>query len=182
VQGDIEKILIDRQRIAARIRELALQIRRDLDGLSRDGEIVLVPILTGSIIFVADLMRELPQKVRINVVAVSSYPGKSTASKGAAIAGALPDGLEDKHVLIVDDILDSGWTMSRLKEEADRAGARSVSIAVLLDKPSRRQAPIRPDFAAFEVPDVWVVGYGLDYNERYRNLPYIAVYAEEGQS
>jgi hypoxanthine phosphoribosyltransferase len=179
VQGDIEKVLIDRQRIAARIRELALQIRRDLDGLSRDGEIVLVPILTGSIIFVADLMRELPHKIRINVVAVSSYPGKSTASKGAAIAGALPEGLEDKHVLIVDDILDSGSTIRLVREEIERRKPRSVRACVLLRKtiPSALSTPC--EYVGFDIPDEFVIGYGLDYDNYYRNLPDVGTLKRE---
>lgn len=179
MQGDIEKILIDRQRIAARIRELALQIRRDLDDLSRDGEIVLVPILTGSIIFVADLMRELPHKIRINVVVVSSYPGKATASKGAAIAGSLPDGLEDKHVLIVDDILDSGSTIRLVREEIERRRPRSVRACVLLRKqiPSAMATPC--EYVGFDIPDEFVIGYGLDYDNFYRNLPDVGTLKRE---
>jgi len=181
VQGDIERVLIDRQRIAARIKELAAEIRRDLDDLSRDGEIVLVPILTGSIIFIADLMRELPQKVRISVVAVSSYPGKTTATKGAAIAGALPgaNDLEGKHVLIIDDILDSGSTIRLVRQEIATRKPKSVRCCVLLRKkiPSALATPC--EYVGFDIPDEFVVGYGLDYDNFYRNLPEIGTLKRE---
>ena len=184
MQGDIERILISRDRIAARIRELAGQIGRDLTGLSKTsggGEIVLVPILTGSIIFVADLMRELPYKVRINVVTVSSYPGKATETKGAAIAGSLPQDheLAGKHVLIVDDILDSGSTIRLIREEVLRRKPRSVRACVLLRKtrPSAMETPC--EYVGFDIPDEFVVGYGLDYDNYYRNLPDIGTLKKE---
>jgi hypoxanthine phosphoribosyltransferase len=179
VQGDIDKVLIDRRRIAARIKELGAQIGKDLDDLSRDAEIVMVPILTGSIIFVADLMRELPHKIRISVVAVSSYPGKATHSKGAAIATALPEDLEHKHVLIVDDILDSGSTIRLVREQIMQRNPRSVRSCVLL----RKQIPAALDtpceYIGFEIPDEFVIGYGLDYDNFYRNLPDIGILKRE---
>ena len=158
---------------------MGAQIHHDLEGLSRDGEIVMVPILTGSIIFVADLMRQLPQKVRISVVAVSSYPGTTTASKGAAIAGALPDGLEDKHVLIVDDILDSGSTIRLVRAEILKRRPRSVRTCVLLRKtiPSALSTPC--EYVGFDIPDEFVVGYGLDYDNFYRNLPDVGTLKRE---
>ena len=184
MQGDIDKVLISRDRIAARIRELAGQIERDfaaLSELSSGEEIVLVPILTGSIIFVADLMRELPHKVRINVVTVTSYPGKATASKGAAIHGSLPDNheIEGKHVLIVDDILDSGSTLRLIREEVLRRNPRSVRTCVLLRKtrPSALATPC--EYVGFDIPDEFVVGYGLDYDNYYRNLPDIGTLKRE---
>jgi hypoxanthine phosphoribosyltransferase len=184
VQGDIDKVLISRDRIAARIRELARQIGRDLMDISRSsggGEIVLVPILTGSIIFVADLMRELPHKVRISVVTVTSYPGKSTASKGAHMAGSLPDAQElaGKHVLIVDDILDSGSTIQLIRKEVLRHQPRSVRACVLLRKtrPSAMDTPC--EYVGFDIPDEFVVGYGLDYDNYYRNLPDIGTLKKE---
>ena len=181
VLGDIEKILIDRHRIAGRIREMGAEIRRDLEGLSRDGEIVMVPILTGSIIFVADLMRELPQKVRISVAAVNSYPGKSTKSKGAAIAGSLPAAadLEGKHVLIVDDILDSGSTIRLVRQEVLARNPKSVRTCVLLRKsiPSAMNTPC--EYVGFDIPDEFVVGYGLDYDNYYRNLPDVGTLKRE---
>jgi hypoxanthine phosphoribosyltransferase len=183
VHGDIDKVLISREQIAQRIRELGAAIRRDLDDLSRSGggEIVLVPILTGSIIFIADLMRELPQKMRISVVAVSSYRGKATTSAGAAglqIAN-LPDDLMGKHVLIVDDILDSGSTIRRIRQEIAQRQPRSVRACVLLRKkiPSAMSTPC--EYIGFDIPDEFVVGYGLDYDNYYRNLPDIGTLKKE---
>jgi hypoxanthine phosphoribosyltransferase len=184
VQADIDKVLIPRERIAHRIRELAAQIECEMAELSRStggGEIILVPILTGSIIFVADLMRELPHKIRINVVTVSSYPGKSIVSKGAQMASALPgaEELADKHVLIVDDILDSGSTIRLVRREIERRQPLSVRACVLLRKtiPSALSTPC--EYVGFDIPDEFVVGYGLDYDHYYRNLPDIGTLKKE---
>src|SRR4029434_101856 len=136
--GDIERILIDRQRIAQRIREMGTQIRHDYEVRESGAEILLVPVLTGSIIFVADLMRELPNKVRISVIGASSYPGRSTSSQGVTLAGGfgggLPDDLSGKHVLIVDDILDSGRTIRAIRDEIARRSPTYVRACVLLRK------------------------------------------------
>lgn len=179
MHGDIEKILISRERIAQRIGELGAEIRRDLDDLSRDGEVVLVPILTGGIIFIADLMRELPHKIRISVVAASSYPGKSTTSKGVQLAGSLPDDLTGKHVLIVDDVLDSGSTIRAIRKEIASRQPRTVRACVLLRKtiPSAMQTPC--EYVGFDIPNEFVVGYGLDYDNYYRNLPYVGTLKKE---
>jgi len=181
VQADIEKILIGREQIAQRIKELGAAIRRDLDDWSRDGEVVLVPVLTGSIIFVADLMRELPNKIRISVIAASSYPGRSTQSKGAQIAGSLPgeDEIAGKHVLIVDDILDSGSTIRLIRAELQKRNPKSVRACVLLRKtiPSALETPC--EYVGFDIPDEFVVGYGLDYDNFYRNLPDVGTLKKE---
>src|SRR3954467_13801279 len=131
----IERVLIDQERIGERVRELGQQISRDLlADIARTGNdhIVLVPVLTGSIVFVADLIRELPLKLSLGVVAVSSYPGKSLESKGAKIRGDLPPDLAGKHVVIVDGILDSGQTLAVLKGLVQEQGAASVRLCVLL--------------------------------------------------
>jgi hypoxanthine phosphoribosyltransferase len=182
VHADIDKVLISRDQIARRIRELGAQIRRDFDDLSRSsggGEIVLVPVLTGSIIFVADLMRELPNKVRISVVTASSYPNRSTKSKGVQLSGAVPEELRGKHVLIVDDILDSGSTIRCIREEIAARHPRSVRACVLLRKaiPSAMQTPC--EYVGFDIADEFVVGYGLDYDNYYRNLPDIGTLKKE---
>jgi hypoxanthine phosphoribosyltransferase len=176
---DVDRILIDRRRIARRVGEMAAEIRRDLEGLSGDVEIILVPILTGSIIFLADLIRHLPQKIRINVVTASSYAGKRTSSTGEPIVGGLPDDLENKHVLIVDDILDSGTTIRRIRSEIERFRPRTLRACVLLRKeiPSALETPC--EYIGFEIPDEFVVGYGLDYDGYYRNLPDIGVLKKE---
>lgn len=179
MREDLEKILISRERIAARIRELGAEIRRDLEDLRRDGEILMVPILTGSIIFVADLMRELPYKIRMSLVAASSYPGKATVSRGVTLSGALPEDLSGTHVLIVDDILDSGSTIRRIRAEIASRGPRSVRACVLLRKtvPAALETPC--EYVGFDIGDEFVVGYGLDYDNYYRNLPDIGTLKKE---
>lgn len=179
VRSDIERILITRDQIADRIHELGEQIGRDFDELGGEGEIVLLPILTGSVIFVADLMRCLPQKLRIGVVTATSYPGTSTTSQGARITGDLPDDLEDRHVLIVDDILDSGNTIRLVREEISRRRARSIRTCVLLRKETERARQTPCEYIGFDIPDAFVVGYGLDYDDYYRNLPDIGTLKEE---
>ena len=173
------KVLIDRDRIAARIDELGREISRDLTGLPHDGEVVLVPILTGSIIFVADLMRRLSHRVRIEVASVQSYQGEKVKSKEAAIIGSLPDDVRGKHVLIVDDILDSGGTIRLLREAILERGARSVRVCVLLRKAvdTARETPC--EYVGFDISNEFVVGYGLDYDNYYRNLPEVAVLKKE---
>ncbi len=178
MRSDIDTILISRDRIAERIHELGQMIASDLDDISEDEEIVLVPILTGSIIFVADLMRCLPQKIRIGVMTASSYPGKSTTSKGVQIAGVLPSDLEGKHVLIVDDILDSGNTIRLVREEIRKRHPRSVRVCVLLRKTITSAMDTPCDYVGFDIPDKFVVGYGLDYDDYYRNLPDIGTLKE----
>jgi hypoxanthine phosphoribosyltransferase len=179
VLGDIEKILIDRAAIARRVAELGAEIGRDLDDLHPQGEIILVPVLTGSIIFVADLIRQLPHKIKINVVTVTSYPGKSMKSRGAQVAGALPADLEGKHVLIVDDILDSGGTIRALKEVILARRPRSLWTCVLLRKAVRAAMETTCEYVGFDIPDEFVVGYGLDYDNYYRNLPDVATLKRE---
>ncbi|MHC4993161.1 MAG: hypoxanthine phosphoribosyltransferase [Planctomycetota bacterium] len=179
VWEDVDSVLIDETEIERRVRELAEQISHDLEGLGDEGEIVLVPILTGSIIFVADLMRQLPQKLRINVATVSSYPGKSMESQGSQLASDIPPDLEDKHVLIVDDILDSGGTIRLIRALLEQRRARSVRACVLLRK-HRASALATPcEYIGFDIPDEFVVGYGLDYDNYYRNLPAIGTLKKE---
>lgn len=182
---EISHILIDGPRIAARVREMGVQIAADLqaDCVSAgergnaSSEIVLVPILTGAVVFVADLIRHMPLKLRLGVVAVSSYPGRSIQSKGAAIRSEIPPDLSGKHVLIVDDILDSGRTLGLVRRLITEQRPATLRIAVLLRKvlkgPRSEEVPI--DYAGFDIPDEFVVGYGLDFDGYYRNYPQIAV-------
>ncbi len=179
VLADIEKVIISRERLAERIKALAAEIAHDLEGLEDEGEIVLVPILTGSIIFLADLIRQLPQKVRIALVTVDSYPGRSRNSQGARIVGALPDDLAGKHVLIVDDILDSGGTLQLIRRELARRRPSSLRACVLLRKQRASAMETPCEYVGFDIPDVFVVGYGLDYNNYYRNLPEIGTLKPE---
>jgi len=179
MEHDIDRVLIPRDRIAARVRELGQDIADDLrTEIGRDighGQVVLIPVLTGAIVFVADLIRELPVQLELGLVAVSSYPGRSMESKGASLRSELPPDLEGKHVLIVDDILDSGSTLSLLHRLVRERFPASVRTCVLLSKQVPRAAQVRVDYVGFEIPNEFVIGYGLDYGGHYRNLPDIAV-------
>ena len=174
LRGDIERILIPRRRIAARIRALAGRMAADFD----ERPMMLVAVMTGSMIFVADLIRHLPMKMRIHLIGLSSYRGGATENQGVKTLGQRGQELAGKRVLIIDDILDSGRTLAATVDACREAGAESVRTCVLLRKPpARRKAGglNEVDYVGFDVPDVWVVGYGLDYDDYYRNLPDIAV-------
>lgn len=179
MRRDIERVLIDKRAIARRVGDLAAQITADLRReLPADEpvEVTLVPILTGSLIFVADLMRELPLKMQIHVMSVTSYPGRSTASRGASVEAGLtrlPESLAGLHVLVIDDILDSGRTLRLALETIQHRQPASVRTCVLLRKqrPEAMHTPV--DYVAFDIPDEFVVGYGLDFHQRFRNLPFI---------
>ena len=168
------------------MRELGAQVSADLQAdCKRTGsdEIVLVPILTGAVVFIADLIRHLPLKLRLGVVAVSSYPGRTIQSKGAAIRSEIPPDLGGKHVLIVDDILDSGRTLGLVRRliAGQSPPPASVRICVLLRKAlaSPRAEEVHADYVGFDIPDEFVVGYGLDFDGYYRNYPQIAILRPE---
>jgi hypoxanthine phosphoribosyltransferase len=175
---EIDRVLIDEARIATRVcdmgRQIAADLQRDVEQTGQD-QITLIPILTGAVVFVADLIRQMPLKMRLGVVAVSSYPGRTMQSKGAAIRGELPPDLAGKHILIVDDILDSGRTLGLVRRLAAEQRPASLRIAVLLRKEVNRAEEVDVDYVGFEIPDAFVVGYGLDYDGFYRNYPQIAV-------
>lgn len=180
---EIDHILLSRDQIAGRVRELGERIARDINadrGSDPDGEVVIIPILTGALVLAADLIRELPLRLSLRVVAVSSYPGASIASKGAKIAGELPADLRGKHVLIIDDILDSGQTIGLVKELIAAQGPSSLRTCVLLRKPEAvRVRPVEVEYVGFDIPNHFVVGYGLDYDGFYRNYPQIATLRPE---
>lgn len=171
---DIDHILISRGAISDRVRELGEAITKDLGPKGEDREIVVVAVMTGSIIFVADLMRCLPMKVRIQITTASSYIGESIQSTGNPVIGDLPD-VKDKHVLLVDDILDSGKTLTRIRGELQQGKPNSIHSCVLLRKklPSAMEVPC--EYIGFDIEDEFVVGYGLDYDGYYRNFPDIGV-------
>ena len=172
---DIEKVLFSEEQLRDRIRQLGEEITKDYAGQ----ELVLVCILRGSYIFMADLSRAIDLPISADFIALSSY-GKGTSSSGQVeLRKDLSDPVEGKHLLIVEDILDSGNTLAFLTEYLKTKGAASVTITTLLDKPSRREKPIKADYAGFVVPDEFVVGYGLDYCQQYRNMPYIGVLKPE---
>lgn len=176
---EIERVLIDRTRIASRVKQLAQAIATDLsrdlaaERSSGEGRVVLVPIMTGAMIFTADLVREMPIKLSLGLVAISSYPGQSVTSRGALLASELPKDLAGKHVVIIDDILDSGQTLDLVKRAIAAQGAATVRVCVLLRKDVQRVVHIEPEYVGFEIPDEFVVGYGLDYDGYYRNYPEI---------
>jgi len=185
---DLERILIDRHTIAARVDEIAramsADFTRDLAEIpadEREGKIVLIPVLTGSIVFVADLIRHLPIKLSLGLVAVSSYPGKSMESKGVAMRGELPKNLTGKHVVLIDDILDSGQTLDVLSKLILEQKPASLRLCVLLRKPGKSSINLNPDYVGFDIPDEFVVGYGLDYDGFYRNYPEIATLRPEAR-
>ena len=175
MQDDIERVLITQEQIALRVKELAEQITADhMEGDGADGaEITIVPVLTGAMIFSSDLMRHIPIAMKIGLLTVSSYPGAALRTQGAALLGSQLGDVRGRHVLIVDDILDSGGTIKLIVPVVKELGAASVRTCMLLrkDRPSARATQI--DYWGFEIPDEFVVGYGLDYNNYYRNLPYI---------
>lgn len=179
MRQDIAKVLIDAAAIEKRVAELAAQITRDV--ASRD-EITIVPILTGSFIFVADLIRKLPLRMKIRLTSVSSYPGAATSSRGAKLQqelSMLPPDFRGLHVLLVDDILDSGNTLRLVKDLLLKKNPASLRTCVLLRKERPEAMAMPVDFVAFDIPDEFVVGYGLDFDGYYRNLPDICTLRPE---
>lgn len=174
MRRDIERILISEEEIQKKVAEMGKKISQDF----RDKDPLFVGVLKGCFIFMADLMRYVDIRCSMDFMAVSSYSG--TSSTGAVkINKDLSEDIEGRHVIIVEDILDSGVTLNYLKNFLMVRNPASISIATLMDKPARRKADVYADYSCFEIPDAFVVGYGLDYNERYRNLPYIGVLKPE---
>ncbi len=174
-QGDIERILIDRTRIATRVAEMGTQIASDLELTTGADRLVVVPVLTGALVFTADLVRTMPMRLRLELIEASSYPGRATTSQGVTLGSGPTDSLSGAHVLIVDDIFDSGRTLAAVRDLVAATNPASVRTAVLLRKEVERAVDMTPDYVGFDVPDAFVVGYGLDYDGWYRNLPNIAV-------
>ena len=175
MMSDIQEVLLSEEQIKARIKELGAQITEDYRGK----ELVLVGILKGVVPFYAAMAQAIDLQIQEDFMSVSSY-GAGTVSSGKLIIRKDIDiDIEGKDVLILEDILDSGNTLSFLKEYLMTKGAASVTIATLLDKPARRAKAITADFVGITVPDEFVVGYGLDYAQKYRNLPYIGVLKPE---
>lgn len=178
MHSDIQAILIDRDSIAERIEVLAGQMEKDLRGRSDGGQLTLLPIMTGSVVFVADLMRHLPIPFRIEPVRARSYVGATTVpNQPVKVEGLDWSSLKGRHVVILDDVLDSGKTLSSLRQMAEDAGAASVMACVLLRKET---APdVKCEYIGFDIPEEFVVGYGLDYDGLYRNLPDIGILRPE---
>lgn len=174
MEKDIEYVLISEEEIHEKVAEVGKKITEDFSGK----EPVFIGVLKGCFIFMADLMREVKVNCSVDFMAVSSYQG--TNSTGAVkINKDLSADIRGKDVIIVEDILDSGVTLNYLKQYLQMREPASISIVTLMDKPARRKAPVYADYSCFEVPDAFVVGYGLDYDEKYRNIPYIGVLKKE---
>ncbi len=174
MEADIERILFTPEQIENAVHRLAGEILSEY----RDQPLTLIGVLTGSLMFLADLIRLLPIRLHLDYIGASSY-GSGTTSPGViTITRQLRLGVKDRRVLVVDDILDTGQTLRHILDVIAALHPLDLKTCVLLDKPSRRKARVVPDFRGFEIPDAFVVGYGLDYAEQYRNLPYIAVLKE----
>ena len=175
MQDDLERTLFDEATILKRLDELAARISVDY----RDRELTVIAILNGSLIFMADLLRRIPLPLKLDCLSVASYHGGlETSGEVIFRQVALPD-VEGRHVLLLDDILDSGVTIAAIREKLEAAAPRSLRICVLLQKKKTRLRPVDADYVGFEIEDEFVVGYGLDYMERYRNLPCIGVLRKE---
>ena len=178
---DIDQVLVTADRIAGRVRELGEQITRDhLAAAESDhAPLTIVPILTGAMIFCGDLIRAMPVPMKIGALSVRSYPGTSLKSQGSQLISQSVGDLTGRHVVLVDDILDSGGTLRLIVPMLIELGARSVKTCVLLRKDIARARAATADYVGFDIPDEFVVGYGLDYDDYYRNLPDIVTLRSE---
>ena len=165
------EVLIDEDRLQERIRELGQELSRDYEGR----ELLLVGVLKGAVFFMADLMRSLSVPCEIDFMAISSYGAATDSSGVVRILKDLDINIEDRHVLVVEDIIDSGLTLSYLMRNLEARGPASLEICSLLTKPERREADVPVRYIGFEIPNRFVIGYGLDFAERYRNLPYVGI-------
>lgn len=172
---DLKEILLTEEQIKTKVKELGEKISKDYEGK----DLVLIGVLKGSVMFMSDLMKEIKVPVSIDFMAVSSYGYSSETSGVVRILKDLDYDIEDKHVLIVEDIIDSGVTLKYLVEYLKGRKPKSVEIAALLHKPERTKVEVNAKYLGFTVPDHFLVGYGLDFAERYRNFPFVAVLKEE---
>lgn len=168
------KVMITAEQIQARVDELAAEITQAYAG----EPVTIVGVLTGCVVFVADLIRRLDLPLKIAFIQASSYRGMATTPGALEVKAELLPDLTGRHVLLIDDILDTGQTLGFVAEHLRGLGPKSVRVAVLLRKIGRQKVHLEPDFRGFEIPDAFVVGYGLDYNDEYRNLPYIGILGE----
>ncbi|MBP2645135.1 MAG: hypoxanthine phosphoribosyltransferase [Firmicutes bacterium] len=176
--GDIKEVLLSKAALEKRVQELGSQISKDFKGK----EILMIGILRGAVIFMGDLARAIEIPVALDFMAVSSYGAASTSSGVVRILKDLDESVEGKHILIVEDIIDSGLTLQYLVENLKSRNPSSIRICTLLNKPSRRKTAVTVDYNGFDIPDEFVVGYGLDYAEKYRNLPFIGILKPEAYS
>lgn len=175
LEKDVAEVLIDEATLQAKVHELGARISADY----ADRQVTLVSVLKGALPFMADLMRAITAPVRIDLMEVSSYGGSTETSGRVRILKDLSSSVEGEHVLIVEDIIDTGLTLNYLTQYLEGKEPASLNICTLLDKPARRLVEIDLAYCGFEIPDRFVIGYGLDYDELYRNLPYIGVLKPE---
>lgn len=171
----IKTILVTEEDIEKRVKELGKQIAEDYKGK----DLILVGILKGAVIFMSDLARNINMQIGLDFMAVSSYGRSSTSTGEVRIIKDLDFSVENKDILIIEDIIDTGYTLAYLTDNLRKRGASSVKVCTLLDKPERRKVNVPVDYLGFAIPDEFVVGYGLDYAEIGRNLPYVAALKEE---
>jgi hypoxanthine phosphoribosyltransferase len=171
IHADVEEVLLTEEQIQARVAELGIQLTADYAG--RDP--VLISVLKGSIVFLADLVRGMELSLSIDIMDVGSYGAATESSGQVRILKDLSNAIEGRHVIVVEDIIDTGLTLNYLLRYLREKQPASLTICCLLDKPARRLTEIPIDYIGFTIPDRFVVGYGLDYGERYRNLPYVGV-------
>ncbi|MCQ2386350.1 MAG: hypoxanthine phosphoribosyltransferase [Clostridia bacterium] len=175
---DVKEVLFSRQQLDEITTEVAEKIDRDYDG--REAKLLLVSVLKGSAVFMADLMRKIKKPMEIDFMKVSSYgSGTKTTGNINIHLDLRRENIEGYDILVVEDIVDSGRTLSYLVEYLKMKGAKSVRTCTLLDKPSRREVNFDPDYVGRQIPDAFVIGYGLDYDEKYRSLPYVGIIKPE---
>lgn len=182
IHEDVERVLISEEQLDKKVEELAQKISADYQG----NDVLVVTLLKGGVMFSVDLMRKMSVPVQIDFMSVSSYGSSSKTSGVVKVDKDLDTPIQGKHVLLVEDIIDSGLTLSYVKEMLLTRDPASLKICTILDKPSRRKVHIDVDYTGFEIPDEFVVGYGLDYAQKHRNLPYVgilkrSVYEKENQ-
>ena len=168
---DIERILLSEQEIAQKVTELGAQISRDY----ADKNPIVLGVLKGSFVFMADLVRAIDVPCTVDFMSVSSYGAGTTSSGEVKIVKDFDQSVEGRHLIVIEDILDSGRTLSYLMKTLKARGAASIALCTFLDKPERRVVPVEVAYSGFTVPDAFIVGYGLDYDQKYRNLPYVGV-------
>lgn len=173
--NDIKEVLITEEKLKETVKSLAQQINRDYAGK----DVILVSVLKGAVVFMADIMREIDLKCEIDFMVVSSYGSGVKTSGNVKIIKDIDQPIEGKDVIIIEDILDSGVTLSNLIKMLKERNPNSLEICTLLDKPARRMADVHAKYIGIEVPDAFVVGYGLDFDEKYRNLPFVGVLKPE---
>lgn len=172
---DVEKVLITKDEIDSMVKRLAARISKDYE----DKQLVLIGVMKGCLIFLADLLRNISIPVEFGTITASSYGSGTVSSGQIKIINDIDVEIKGKDIIIVEDLVDTGLTLNYLKEFLSLRGPSSVKICVAFDKPSRRKKPIGTDYKGMDIPDEFIVGYGLDFNEKYRNLPEICVLKEE---